>query len=471
MPSLIDLSVELQLKIAEDLLNGNECQDEDTKKQENNVKLNGDTTRIQVDLVHWSCTSSYFRHLLAPYIFKTIRLCNEEKSGVSVTALAKCPYSEYVKELHFIGSAPGDAKCKEEAFSDTVAIFPKSVDALLSDLRQFPNLETLSVEFAYRFDDYKEWDEGLDLCAEEETDEEVEIAEKGIAWRALMLKTYEALTKNREHHLKTLEVRQLVPKKVSIWKSQTFHDLLSRVERFRLSIYGEDNGAGWKINKIEDYCSIMSKLDEFFFDHLKSVTHLIIEAPAEGPIGLEGMNHIPLALKKEQMPLLKSLHLELIFICPELVSFLLSHSKTLEHLSLTNCYAGIGGLAENGIHWEELLDPLCDADLKKLRQIHILPEDLPLSEGEVYPHLVKDEEVSDEVREARRILEADPGRRLFGHAMLDDKYGMILQNEWENLASFQQGEDQRSYDRLVRKVNANNAQSFDAAVDNKSMQG
>lgn len=458
---MVDLSAELHLKIIEDLLQDNQCQDKDTKAHNGNTRSRQGTVPIHRDLLSWSCASLYFRDLLAPYIFKSIELCNGEKSGTSLIALAKSRHKEYVKELHFIGSAPGDAKIEEDAFSDTVAIFPGSVDTILSDLQQFPNLETLSIEFAYHFDDHKEWDEGLDFGAQEETDEEVRDAEEDIAWRALMAKTYEALTRNTDLHLKALEIRQLVPKRVSTFSSQPFRDLLSHVERFRLSIYGQDNGAAWNINKGKEYCSLMSELDELFLDHLKSVIDVAIEAPAEGPLGLEGMSHVPLALKQQQMPSIKSLRLDYIFICPELVSFVLSHSKTLEHLSLVDCYAGIEGLAENGICWQEFFDSLCNANLGKLSQIEVSPADQPLSDSEVYPTLAKDEEVPEEVHEAREILERDPSRRLFGYASLDDKYGMIFENDEENLASFQRGEDQASYDCLLRKIDANKAERFD----------
>lgn len=206
----------------------------------------------------------------------------------------------------------------------------------------------------------------------------------------------------------------------------------------------------------------MSKLDEFFFDHLNSVTDVMIKAPEEGPLGLEGMNHIPLALEKDQMPLLKKLYLEYVFIGPELVSFLLGHSKTLEHLSLLNCYASINGLDDDGIHWKEFFDPLCDANPQNLRQLEISPSSLPLTKHDIYPQgRGPDEDPSENVLEARRSLQEDSSRRLFAHATLDDKYGMLFEGDEENLASLQRGEDQASYDRLLQIVAANEAKSFD----------
>ncbi|KAK3178345.1 hypothetical protein OEA41_000480 [Lepraria neglecta] len=418
---LIELQAELQLKIIEEL-SKDEVRGDDVGKQDDRFK-------IHHDLMNWSCTSAYYRDSLAPYIFKTVILRNDEKSGCSLNALASSRHSECVEELHFVGSAPGNAK-EGRRHSQTL------------------------VEFAYHFDDWDQWEDGLDLCAEVETEEQVKAAEEEEAWRALMAKTYDALLRNQGIHFKTLDINQLVLKKVYTFNSKLFHDFLSHFERFTLSIRGEDNGAGWKSNKSEEYHALISGLDECFFDHLASVTTLIIKAPKEGPLGLEGMNHARLALKKDQMPLLKAVHLEHVFICPELIDFLVGHSKTLERLSLNHCFGGVNGLAENGIHWKQLFDTVYNANPEKLRQIEILPIKLPLTDAEVWGAPETETEISEEVRD-RQILETDSSRRVFAYTTLDDKYGMLFQDEEENLASFLRGEDQASYERLEHKINQN----------------
>lgn len=449
--SLVDLSTELQLKITRELL-----AETYTEEGLDNAKGEGQATKHDSNLVNWSCTSSYFRDLLAPYIFESVKLQNNDKSGSSLLDLSKSRYNELVKEVHFVGSAPGDARRSNEGYRDTVAIFPEGVNALLSNLRVFPNLETLSIRFDYLFNDYSEW---------EESDEEVKKAEEEYAWRALMAKTYEALIRNEIIGLKALEIEDLVPRKVSTFTSQPFRTFLSRLERFSLSIYGEDNGAGWMINTHYYYDAMMAKLDEYFFNHLASATAFALKAPEEGPLGLEGMNHIRLAFRKGQMPLLKTLDLEYIFVCPELIEFLLDHVQTLEHLSMQNCSSSINGLAEDEIHWKQLLNALADANPERLSHLQItnMTENsetgIPLTYDQALGKEEDEEEVSGEVEEARRILQADPNRRLFAHTNLDDKYGMLDHDEEENLASFQQGEDQASYERLMRIVNANAANS------------
>ncbi len=458
MPSsLVDLPTELQLKII-----GNLVRETFTEERNGNATKENWNTKHNSDLLNWSCTSSYFRDLLAPYVFETVKLQNNAKSGASVLELTRSRHHELVKELHFVGSAPGHAHAEDEAYRDTVAIFPKSVDTVLSDLRVLPNLETLSVKFDYRFDDYSEWEEGLRLGDKEESDEEVKEAEKEFAWRALMAKTYEALIRNETIELKTLEIKELLPRKVSTFTDPAFHAFLSRLERFSLSIYGKDNGAGWMFNKHHYYESMMEKLDEYFFNHLASATAFTLKAPEEGPLGLVGRIRIRLAFWDYQVPLLKTLHLEHIIICRQLIRFLLHHVQTLEYLSMNNCYSNINGVIGNEIYWEELFDALADASPERLSHVNINhkmnnSEDMiPLTYEEATGTEEDKARGSREVKEARGILQADHNRRLFAH--IDTDHWVDTFHDFkENLASFQQGEDQASYDRLMRIVNANAA--------------
>ncbi len=437
--------------------------DEDIEAHANDGKKDNDDhkgkkdeeIKIYHDLITWSCTSSYFRNLLAPYIFKTAKLVNDEKSGSSLNSVAKSPHNVHIKELHFIGSALGDAHSEDAAFSDTERILPGSVHALLCDLQRFPSLERLIIKFDYNFENIDEWIEGMDLCAEEETPEQVLKAEASAAWRALMSRTYSALTKNKSPHFKHLEIRQLIWKQVSTFSDPAFHHFLSHFEQFTLSIHGEDNGAGWKSNKTAEYPALMGKLDEYFFNHLAKITSLSVIAPEEGPLGLEGMSHAPLSLKTDQMPLLKALHLEYIFASPELIGFLVGHKDTLEELTLRNCYASPEGLAENGIYWSQLFTSLLSACPAQLRRFELGGSEMPLTHEECFGREENEEEVPDDVREARTILQQNPRRRLFPYAILDDKYGMLFHNEEDNLASFLRGEDQGSWDRLMELVEGN----------------
>ena len=257
-----------------------------------------------------------------------------------------------------------------------------------------------------------------------------------------------------------MEIRKFVWTFTEPYERQRFQQFLSRVEHFSLSVRGGENGAGWCVNTCDGYLECVAKFDELFFDHLASVTSLTLGAHEEGPIGLEGMRHARLALKKDQMPLLKSLHLEHIFICQELVGFVISHTDTLEQLTLDDCNSSVNGLQDNdAFYWDHFFGAVHKGDLKKLSHLEIRPYNAPLTFDEAmyrkYRSPRKDSEEPGDVQQIRRVLSGDARRRVFGYAMLDGKYGACDNDEEENQAAFERGEDQFAFDRLMEQVNAN----------------
>ena len=475
--SLIDLSDELHLNIIHELLKHDELLHE--KSLEPNPQQGpqdrDDEFQYHRDLMNWSCTSQYFRNLLAPYIFKIVKLRNDEKSGASVDAVLKSPHGALVNEIYFLGTIPpGMANSDDDEDDEPLAegfhkesdgaeeeekqitiTLPLVVDSLLSDLHQFPNLESLSIGFIYPYDST------FDEYYEAEGIMDSENPEAAKAWKALMTTTYETLLRNEPPQLRVVEIRKFTWTFTKPYESQSFHSFLSNVKHFSLSVRGGENGAGWRVNTCDGYLECVARFDQFFFDHLASATSLTLRAPEEGPVGLEGMRHAHLALKKEQMPLLKTLHLEHIFICQELVDFVISHTDSLEQLTLHDCNSSVNGLQDNdGFYWNHFFDALYMADLKKLSHLEIWPYNAPLTFDEAMYQKYrskKEPKESDNVQQIRRVLSEDAKRRVFSYAMLNDKYGDCDEDEEENQAAFERGADQLAFDRLIGNVNANAA--------------
>ncbi|MCJ1271042.1 hypothetical protein MMC22_010941 [Lobaria immixta] len=425
--NLLSLPAELQLKIIEELV-----RDEDIKTHvndgewggENYVEKQDEPIKIYPDLINWSATCSFFRNLLAPHIFKTVKLLNDEKSGSSLNSVARSPNSVHVKELHFIGSALGSAHDKEAAFFDTEGILPRSVEAILCDLQRFPRLERLSIKFDYTFKS-PDW---IDNFAEVETPEQVLEAEASVAWRALMSRTYTALAQNKSPHFNHLEIRQLISKMVSTFSHAAFHGFLSHFEQFTLSIFGQDFDETWLSDTSEEYPALVGKLDDILFNHLSNVTTISIKAPAEGPFGFEGGDYTPLSLKADQMPLLTTLHLDYIFACPELINFVVGHRDTLERVILRNYFAASERFVDSGIPWSEFFTSLFSACPAQLCCFELVGSETPLPSDEQFG--VEGNEM------VRAILRQDPGRILFPYGFLDESYGTLLYDEQENLAQF-----------------------------------
>jgi len=378
-----------------------------------------DRTADQAALRSWSCTCSFYRSLIAPHLFQSIVLRNYEKNASSVQLLANSQYRGYVEELHYIAAGEctddnedswkywtGETRGKfgnPAAVTSPEKVFPDVVHTVLSDLTCFPHLKTLSIEFPVNFK-RGDWSVYWAMFDEEETQDEVQTAEENEGWRALMAKTFDALSLNGKPSIKALEIRKLYPLEVSTFRSEAFHDFLGTLDRFDLSLFGGNNGAGWGINCPDGYLEFVSKLDAYFFDHLTNVTEFRLRADATGPLGDQ---HADAVLLWYQMPMLKSVFLENIFVGQELIQFLAGNSKTLESISLHDCFGFINGEAENGIFWEQLFTALADAEPEKLRQLEVFPLDPPYHDTNSFADLSE----HSGIHLCRIALDEDPQRR------------------------------------------------------------
>lgn len=462
---LSDLPLEILQNIIEDLLRDHGESPEFLESPEFPQTRRDRLNHYSNELESWSRTSSFFQNLLLPYILEVVELCNTNESGTWLNDLASGEYACLVKEIRFVGSAPGheesefesESECGNESFTYTIEILAQSVETVLSNLHLFPFLDTLSIEFTYTLRDLS--DDGRSP-GEVESEEQVEAVEKKEAWRALMAETYQALTDNTEMKVRGLILKNLSFKRVSTFTCQSFHDLLSHVETFSLSLQGGDDGHYFEFSESVEYKAFVSNLDSFFFDHLSHVTSVTIKASESGPLGTESSTgslsycDVPLALRKDHMPFLKYVHFEYIVVCMTMIEFLVGHNSTLEHISLRDCFISTVGTdtdaeVEDDIYWEHLFNALYDADLKKLRRVEILPLDVPLIDSD------EEEQYESKACEIRKLLK-DPGsdRRLFAYTEVHDRYGWLTPCVGLNHVSFERGRDQISYDRLMRKVNA-----------------
>lgn len=92
--------------------------------------------------------------------------------------------------------------------------------------------------------------------------------------------------------------------------------------------------------------------------------------------------------------------------------------------------------------------------IQKLLQVHLLFDRTPSTSEENYGEDEDEAKVPAVVKQARQLLKDDISRRLFPYTTLDDKYGMLFQDDNENLTAFQGGKDQASYEKLTAKIKA-----------------
>ncbi|EHK24797.1 uncharacterized protein TRIVIDRAFT_215676 [Trichoderma virens Gv29-8] len=407
------------------------------------------------DKIRLSATCKHYRAQLAPEIFKTIRLTNDERVAQSALAAIEA-HGEYTTRIEFKGHCEYDSDRTEPALP------PAAARVLQGHLT--PNLRTVSLGFTFDFEDGDEWDEGhpdasggmsIYLFEGEESEEYVRERERTWQWRALMNETWQALIANI--HVRELILDKLIPKWTSTFRTEEFRQLLSRLEFATFNILGTDNGAGWKTNTVWGYVAFLQELDTSFFHHMTGLKHLTIRA--KDPLGLEGFRHIPLALKPEDLPLLESLKLMRCFVGPELVSFIRGHKQVLKSLDVKECVsAGESGSADNGISWAEFLDQVYEAK-PALTELIAGGGRAPLTREEEFTPDYQFKDEPEDIQEIRRKLKADPRLRLFGYGSLDDKYGMFFLDEDANEEEFKSGNDQKAFDRLMGHVNQNAAKA------------
>lgn len=184
------------------------------------------------DILNLSRTCTFFYKILSPYLFRSITLRNTQKSGVAVQYLCSTSQVAYGKTLHFMSTAPGERKPN---FGDVEAVFPPEVKSVLSNLSEFPYLETLVIDFDFHLNEeegYEHWEDLLYYLAaddDDETVEEIEKAEEQEGWRALIKKTFEAICMDASNGTRELIVKDCPIRANSVLGSDRFNKVCATI--------------------------------------------------------------------------------------------------------------------------------------------------------------------------------------------------------------------------------------------------
>ncbi|KAL6722243.1 hypothetical protein ACLMJK_001350 [Lecanora helva] len=265
-------------------------------------------------------------------------------SSAAIQYLCSTDQVTHVKVLHFLGKAPGS---KKDNFHDVEGVFPIGVGHILSNLSQFPKLETLVIDFDFDLieDNYNQWDTWSDVFFtsyaegdEYETREEIERAERQEGWMALMMKTFNAVSTHKSNTVPNLIIRDCPVRANSVFGNEKFNEWLRALESLTFDIYGGDIGAYWTVNSAPCFWNYITHLDQYFFNALENVTRLAVIGHKGAAIGQTCDSEALVPLKPEHTPKLKELELGYYFIQDDLVPFLIAHSSTLKHLTFDHCY-------------------------------------------------------------------------------------------------------------------------------------
>lgn len=435
MASLLSLSAELQLSVIEQL----------------NHTSNSFIPAPSTELLNFSRVCKALRNITLPYLFRDVTLLNDEKSGSSVLAIVNQPYVEHVRSLHYIGVVAMTESGVTDNLSETPAPehLPDSVQDVLSNLAKISSLERVIVEF--RCAKTAEEDEDIyrssyDIAEELEGTEQVLEAEENDAFRALVKRSYDALACNPAGTIQKLEMRNVVAKDSSAWKSHKFHELLGGLTEYSLSLRGGDNGAGWQVNMVPAYLNFIQSLDSRFFQYLDNVKSFRFEATEDGPPGVDGgRNNARLDLGKDNIQSLEILELEQIFISKELAAFIASHGSSLKSVRLNKCYSA-AVFEEGALAWGDFFSMIAnDATTFALHEFHIGISDLETTQPQ---DLSKEDYGYDQAVGAKELREQYPGRRMFDYKTLDDKYGMLFDNLDLIFERVEHGRDHAGWEQL-----------------------
>jgi hypothetical protein len=457
MPSLLDLSAELQLLIIEYL---------DTPAAPSNPPASYFTARTSREIASLSSCCRALRRLSAPTLFRNICLRNDDGSGKSLQAVAKSSWlADTVRELNFEAQITLDEEWEEpNPLSDQD--FPPSVEEVLSHLDRYPRLESLSVQFkcgetealdqdAVTSNMYDIWVDTADPFRDFAA---LKLKEEKCDWKAMMARTYDAISESeRPSALTTLELRNVLPSGVSSFTTEAWQAFLKTLKVFRLSLHGNDNGE-LEFNVAHGYLGFIENLD-LLFSQLASVTEFRFAATESGLPGLSGHLHAAFPLNVEDMPMLEVLQLRYCFINERTARFIAAHVKTLKRIALEDCYSAAScQLAEEHTSWATFFDSIASSletaiEPPPLESLFVSPRNLcrdrGLGDSDVPPGSTPINGDEQQIELALSIAKTTPHRRPFDYAVLDTKYGFMSEDEEENLDAFLAGHDQAAFDRII----------------------
>jgi hypothetical protein len=402
------------------------------------------------DYVNFASANAFLRELLASRIFRSIRVTTRASDTESIFSLVH-KYGNHVQEIKLVAefNAPryDIFTPREDRVPQTPTTAPEIILTLLANTEPLlPKLERICLHITP--DEPHQWESWFWTQIYEVDDIESSEAQP------LMEEIYRALCSNDK--IKSLEIEEMLPLRTEVWGTKDFEQFLGRLETFNLSIWGGDNGAGWKTNTMQYYQQFCNDLGNLFFENLTNVVSVRIESDEGSALGDVSLHQVPFPLEPGSMRQCQHLELVNCYIGPAIQNFITKHAKVLKTLTLRDCDAEI--YEEDGTSWEAFLDAISQEDLV-LTALTIENRNVPLTQDEEFDR-PDQEEVSNDIKQVRAIL-GDPSsdRKLFSYGYNDDKYGMHFKNEDSNVERFLRGGDQRAYDKLRNIVQSNASKS------------
>ncbi|KAM0546239.1 hypothetical protein ACHAPJ_010922 [Fusarium lateritium] len=413
------------------------------------------------DIKNLSCVSWVMRDAVLRLLFRTLSITCPVDSDRDLDRFID-KYKELISRLHLhikLGPNPdeGSDYDSDEEQPEAPSIWGTSSRDTVKNIvrgQVLSHINTLSVRLdPDQFEEDGDWDDEIDtpsihVFAESEDWDRVHRREGKYFWRAQCTEVWNEIAANP--NINSLRISNLLPKNSSAWLTNEWKDFLGRLKDLDVSVFGADNGAGWKAHKMPGFYDFITTLPELMMQHASNVTRLRLEANEEGLLGSTSEVHdVPLPLENGNMPSLRILQLENIMLGNEVLDFIRHHANTLQEIHLRNCMCD---RSEHDPSWSDLWKLIREVTTAVTEVSFIQGKTPPLARGEEYGDSVPTREDSDAGKKVRKQLAEDKSLVLWRYVYVDDKYGMIFEQYEDNIECFEQGNDQLEYTRLLDEL-------------------
>ncbi|KAF9768808.1 hypothetical protein IL306_013840 [Fusarium sp. DS 682] len=284
---------------------------------------------------------------------------------------------------------------------------------------------------------------GIYVFHDEETWDEI-LQERELIWRSQYNEVMKDISAN--HNITNFRFSNLLPKIASAWETPEWGDFLGRLTDLEISVFGGDNGAGWCASTMPGFYDFIDKLPSYIMRKAINVYHLSLESSLDGLFGAP--DGIPLPLKDDHLPRLRSLRLKNMWAGPELLDLLKNRGDCFEDLELHDCMCDSS--------WGEFWRSIRENNVS-LRRISVVQDEAPpLMWEEKYNgdySTIHDSEHAARIRDRRK---EDESLVLWRYASVCDKYGCAVELPDDNVENFEKGDDQREYLKLLKVLEERN---------------
>ncbi|KAL6362777.1 hypothetical protein LRP88_04082 [Fusarium phalaenopsidis] len=330
----------------------------------------------------------------------------------------------------------------------------------VKDLIQFKGLPRCSIlsihtmgaenfEIEADWDDNDLCDSGMYFCSYDEDWDMVKEKEEKYAWRAALRDMWHDVANLSK--TKHLEVIHFLPRMSSSWKTREFSKFLGCLKELALYPYGADNGAGWHVNTLPGFNDFFKVLSSVMLRRAKHVERLKIVAHDYG-----FLNYDSLKLSPGILPELQVLHLEHMAAPAILLPFLEGKPRNLREIHLSKCVAVETNEYDFELKtWASLWKTIGETGEKPIRVTYQYHKSPPLTEEENYADEDEDwkppENEEEGIARLRRMVVEDK-EIIWPYVEIDEKYGMVMDNDVLNVEHLRLGDDNKEYRALMDEM-------------------